>query len=117
MHAVETESAIHIAGFAWLEELQLASALCLVSLETVMRFTGAADREIADAYLERRNQRLEKLILADGTDKLAEARARKETVNGDGRREVTNYQHRGGPRVIPQAERFVSPEEKQEQGD
>ena len=117
VNTVETEGAIHIAGFAWLEELQLASALRLVSLETVMRFTCAADSEIADAYFERRNQRLEKLILTDGTDKLAEACTRKETVNDDGRREVTNYQHRGGPRVIPQAEGFIGPEENQEQRD
>ena len=117
MDTVETEGAIHVAGFARLEELQLAPALRLVSLETVMRFTRAADREIADAYFERRNQRLEKLILTDGTDKLAEARSRKKTVNDDCRREVTNYQHRGGARVIPQAEPFVSPEKNQEQRD
>ena len=101
MHTVETEGAIHIADLAWLKELQLASALRLVSSKTVMRFTRAADSKIADAHFKRRNQRLEELILTDGTDKLAEARSRKETVNDDCRREVTNYQHRGGARVIP----------------
>src|SRR5215831_1407167 len=107
MNTIETEGAIHVARLAWLEELQLASSLRLVSSKTVMRFTCAADREIADAYFERRNQRLEKLILTDGTDKLAEARTGKKTVNDDGRREVTNYQHRSGAWVIPQAKRFV----------
>ena len=82
-----------------------------------MSFTGAADSKIADAYFERRNQGLEKLILTDGTNKLAKTRSGKETINNDGRREVTNYQHCGGARVIPQAEGFVSPEKKQEQTD
>ena len=112
--AVETEGAIHVARLAWHKKLQLASALLVVSTNAVMRFTRAADSEIADADFERRNERLKELILTDGANKLAEARTLKESVNDDCKSEITNYEHRGRARVIPQAERFVSPEEQQQ---
>src|SRR5258705_4393571 len=114
---VETEGAVHVACFAGLEELQLASALLVVSAKAVMRLTRAANGEVANTHFERRNQRLNKLILTDGTYVLAEARTFKETINNDCGCEVTYHQHDRVTRALPQAERFVSPEEEQEQGD
>ena len=114
---VETEGAIHVARLAWLKELQLASALRVVSAKAVMCLTRRANCEIANIYFDRRNQRLNKLILTNGTYVLAEARTFKETINDDRGCEVTDHQDGRGARAVPQAERFVNPEEEQEQAD
>ena len=114
---VETEGAVHVACFAWLKELQFASTLLVVSLNAVMRLTRAANGEVANTHFERRNQRLNKLILTDGAYVLAEARTFKKTINNNRGCEVTYHQHGRVTRALPQAERFVSPEEEQEQRD
>ena len=114
---VETEGAVHVACFAWLKELQFASTLLVVSLKAVMRLTRAANCEVANTHFNRGYQRLNELILTDGTYVLAEARTFKETINNDCGCEVTYHQHGRVTRALPQAERFVSPEEEQEQGD
>lgn len=72
---VETEGAVHVACFAWLKEFQLTSAPLVVSAKAVMRLTRAANGEVANTHFERRNQRLNKLILTNGAYVLAEARA------------------------------------------
>jgi len=69
--------------FARLEQLQLASALLFVSTNTVIRLTCTAHCKIANAHFDRRNERLNELILTDRTDVLAEAGALEETVNDD----------------------------------
>ena len=114
---VETEGAIHVTRLAWLKELQLASALRVVSAKAVMRLTRAAYGEVANTHFERRNQRLNKLILTNGAYVLAEARTFKKTINNNRGCEVTYHQYGRVTRALPQAERFVSPEEEQEQGD
>src|SRR5258706_8309699 len=111
---IQTEGAIHVAGFLRQEELQLASALLFVSTNAVIRLTRAAHCQIPNGDFDRRNERLNKLILTDGTEVLAEAGAREETVNDDRGCEITDHQHGRGSRAIPQAERFVSPEEQQQ---
>src|SRR6266496_266739 len=115
--AVETEGAIHVACLAWLKELQLTSALLVVSAKAVMRLTRRANCEVANTYFDRGYQRLNKLILTNGAYVLAEARTFKKTINNNRGREVTYHQHGRVTRALPQAERFVSPEEEQEQGD
>src|SRR6267142_973631 len=93
MDTVETEGAVHVACFAWLKELQLTSALLVVSAKAVMRLTCAANVEAANTHFERRNQRLNKLILTDGAYVLAEARTFKKTINNNRGCEVTYHQH------------------------
>ena len=88
---VETEGAVHVACFAWLKEFQLTSAPLVVSAKTVMRLTRAANCKIANAHFDRRNERLNELILTDRTDVLAEAGARKETINDDRGCEITDH--------------------------
>src|SRR6266403_4504892 len=98
---IQTESAIHVARFEWLEELQLASALLCVSANAVIRLTRAANCKIANTHFDRRNERLNELILTDRTDILAEAGAREETVNDDRGCEITDHQRGRGSWAIP----------------
>src|SRR6266487_225737 len=112
---VETEGAIHVARLAWLEELQLASALLVVSAKAVMRLTRRANCEVANTYFYWRDKRLNELVLTNRTDVLAEARTFKKTINNNRGCEVTYHQHGRVTRALPQAERFVSPEENQKQ--
>ena len=117
MDTVETEGAVHVACFAWLKELQFASTLLVVSMKAVMRLTRSASCEVANTYFYWRDKRLNELILTNRSDVLAEARTFKETINNNRGGEVTYHQHGRVTRALPQAERFVSPEEEQEQGD
>ena len=90
MDTIQTKGAIHVARFAGLEQLQLASALLFVSTNTVIRLTRTAHCQIPNGDFDRRNERLNELILTDRTDVLAEAGAREETVNDDRGCEVAN---------------------------
>ena len=117
MDTVEAEGAVHIACFAWLKEFQLTSALRRVSAKAVMRLTRAANVEVANTHFDGRNQRLNKLILTNGADVLAEARTFKETIDNNRGCEVSYDQHGRVTRVLPQAQRFVGPEKEQEEGD
>src|SRR5882724_6699645 len=101
MDTIQTEGAIHVARFARLEQLQLASALLFISTNTVIRVTGTAHCQIPNGDFDRRNERLNELILTDRTDVLAEAGAREETVNDDRGCEITDHQHGRGSWAIP----------------
>ena len=78
-----------------------------------MRLTRSANCAVANTYFERRNQRLNKLILTNGAYVLAEARTFKKTINNNRGCEVTYHQHGRVTGALPQAERFVSPEKEQ----
>ncbi len=71
---VETECAVHIAALLRLEKLQLAAPLDLVAAQTVMCCARATNIETAHSHFNWRDQRLNELILPDGTNVFAETR-------------------------------------------
>ena len=110
VYTVQAEGAIHVAGFLRLEELQLAAALFFVTAKTIVRLTSSTDIEAAHAYFHRRNERLNELILPNGTNVLTETRSFEEAVNDQRGREITYDQPRRPTRTVPQAKGFIGPE-------
>ena len=117
MHTVKAECAIHVARLLRLEKLQLAAALVLVAAETVVRRASTTNVETADPDLNRRDQRLNELILPDRTHVLAETRPFKKTINNERGREIA-HDHPCCPAwAVPQAERFVAPKKDEYEHD
>ena len=80
-YTLEAEGAIHVAGLLRLEQLQLAASLLAVASQAIVRRAGVADSWTAHSDFHGRNERLNELVLADGTDVLAETRSFIEAVN------------------------------------
>src|ERR1700741_5514201 len=66
--------------------------------------------QIAGFYLERRNQRLHKVKLADRADILAETGAAEKAIDDNGCHKISDDNPSGQPGTIPQAKGFISPE-------
>ncbi len=78
---VKTECAVHVACLLRLEKLQLAAPLDLVAAQTVVRCARATNINAAHPDFDWRDERLNKLILSNGTHVLAETCAFEETIN------------------------------------
>src|ERR1700741_1769540 len=66
--------------------------------------------QIAGFYLERRNQRLHKVKLADRTDILAETGAAEKAIYDHGCHKISDDNPSGQPGTIPQTKGFIRPE-------
>src|SRR5690606_15393519 len=118
LDAVQAEGAVHVAGLALLEEVELAAVL---DQAAALGIAPAADAVLGQAVLadvvaahldfEGRGQRVDEVELADRADVLAEGRALEEAVDDEGGREVGQRHPGGQPGALPEVERFVDPEE------
>ncbi len=88
--AIEAKRAVQVAGFAREVELHFAAAVMIVSTQTIMSLATGANARFADLDFERRNQRGDKLELANGTNVFAEASAAEERINSEGGEEIVD---------------------------
>src|SRR5262249_54989279 len=107
---------IEISELLRLEQVHFASTLVLVSADAIVSCAGFTDRRLADGDLQRRDERVDEMKLADRADVFAEARAFEQKVDGDGRGEIADDDPGGGAGAIPKRESFVGPEIDDEQG-
>src|SRR5277367_4709044 len=96
-------------------QIHLATTLSLVSAQTVVRFATGADVGLANFYFKRRNERGNKLELADGTDILAETCPAKKRINDKSREKIVDDQPGRPNWLVPQAEDFIAPKEQHQQ--
>ncbi len=67
-----------------------ATALTLVSAQTIVRLATRANIGLANLYFKRRNEGRDKLKLPDRTDIFAEARPAKNRIDDKSREKIVN---------------------------
>ena len=97
--------------FCGWKSCKLAAALFVVAAKTIVRRTSSTDIEAAHTYFHRRNERLNELILPNGTNVLTETRSFEEAVNNQRGREIAHDDPRRPTGTVPQAKGFIGPEE------
>ncbi len=117
VNAVEAEGAIHVAGLHGLEQIELTAGEVAATEEAILGGAGVADVRGTNANLEGGGERLDEVELADGANVFAEGDAAGERVDGERSEEIGDGDQRGQARALPESERFVRPEEEEDEED
>ena len=86
--AIEAGGAVHVARLARQEQVQLAAGDAVAAADAILRLARRAHGWVTRLDLQRRDQRLHEIELADRADVFAEGGAAEQAVDDEGRREI-----------------------------
>ena len=111
MHTVEAKCAVEVARFLRLKKFHVTSAPLWSPSDAIFGVARVTNIPVAHGDLKWREDRLNKIKLADWADVFAECRVAKQTIYGKGRDKISDHNPGSPPRGVPQSKGFVSPKE------
>ena len=95
MNAIQAKGAIEVSDLAGQEKAHLAATAVVVAAEAIMRCAARANRGFPHLDLEGRDQRADKMKLADRADEFAEAGPAEQGIHHECGREIAKNEQGG----------------------